>query len=298
MHKIIPSGKKKATKLFALIILFFLILNAFKGYSQVYAGFNVGYSWGNPASATLGSNHSSIHNTDTVSIVAGSYGKGLPLAVTAGYQFNEHIAAELELEYFFGAGYQFRSTYADSNSYSNYYVTTDNKISDISMFRFNPAFKISTGNHVKIYMRLGVLISVAAKYASEYTFTDNSYGFLTGISSYTTQDISEKYSHGTALGFNGAAGAEYKICNHVQLFGEARFTSLSWAPAHSEVTKNIINGTDEIPLSTTSQLQTDFVNDYTVTFPLDPSSPSKQFKHFVPFNSLGIKLGVVYLFGK
>lgn len=83
------------------------------------------------------------------------------------------------------------------------------------------------------------------------------------------------------------------------VFGEFAFINQTWAPKKSVMIVSTYNGIDQLPLMTTYEKETDYIDSYTVASRRpDQSSPNQQTKQYLPMSSFGFNFGLRFYLGK
>ncbi len=214
---------------------------------------------------------------------SGSLGKGFQVGGNIGYMFNNYIGAELGIMYLVGDKLNLHSNYSSSNE--------ENTI-QAKILRFIPAVKFTTGQHkMNPYMKAGIIIGTAAKIVSTMK------GSYTNMSFPHTYDEEVETSGNISFGFAGSLGADYALADHIGIFAEINVMTHSWAPKKSVITRNIQNGTDQLPTMSTNQKETVYVDSYTYDGTIDPDSPDKETTIHVPLSSVGLNVGVRFNIG-
>lgn len=273
------------------IITSLIAAQAFSQGMYINAGAGYGFSAASTVTAYDNSSYdngsSSTYNAEMVK-GCGTFGKGFQVGGAFGYMFNENIGAELGIGYLFGSTITTKSRSSGTDGSSSYEGTLSGKI-----LRLTPAIKITTGNgKVKPYLRTGLIIGMAGKLKETYTYS-STYDWFGG-----SEDIDTEYSGGISFGFAGGIGADFMFNESIGIFAEVSINTHSWAPKKSKHTKYIEDGIDQLPSMTTSEIETEYVDSYTYTYPNDDtSSPDQELKIWAPFSSVGINVGIKFSFG-
>jgi hypothetical protein len=286
---------KKITTNFPVILLFILVTSGLQLHSQNFY-FSAGTSYNRAAAPNLFSctENSSFNDGSKTTYQyksvkgSGSFGKGFQADFTAGYMFTPQIGAEISSGYLSGAS--LKSTESTSN-YIAY--SSDQETTTIgSMFRFSPAFKIIVGKgKLRPWMRTGVVIGVGTKLTEKHTSAD-----YTDWGSHYTKSVIE-YSGRLSFGFTASLGADLMFNKHLGIFTDGSIIAQSWSPKRSRFTSYTRDGIDQLPLMTTRDKETEYVDSYSYTTPItDTSSPRKELKKFFPFSSIGITVGMRFSF--
>ncbi len=233
--------------------------------------------------------------------IVGSYSSGINFNAAIGYNFSKqgynfskHIVAEIGVSYVSGKIYQVTDYLYFGNNYSGL-IKTDFNLQG-KMWRIVPTFKLySEPSTITPYLKAGIVFGVGGIIIMDYVETQSS-NPPNGNSLIT--DASLKFTEGISYGLMAAAGADLFISKQFGIYLELGFTGQTWAPEHSEYTKDNINGQDQLSTMTVNQKVTNYTNNLNITYPQDPNQPTIQLKQFNPFSDWGFKLGVKYNFGK
>lgn len=260
-----------------------------------YLNFNLGYAF--PLGGQTLTNETSYRafddfgnltiDTDTYEQISYSLGKGFNLGGALGYMFNEHIGAELGISYLIGA--ESLSTYSyTSIDPSNSYGGASESLTSSKMLRIIPSLVISAGGEkIKPYAKFGFVIgkgsvTIENSFQSSSSWDGISFG----------SEIS-KLSGGTALGLSSALGANIKLSDKMSFFGEINMINMAYAPTNGEIIESTSDGVNVLPLLTTAEIETEFVDSYTINNNNNnPFQPSQELKQRLPFGSLGFNVGL------
>jgi len=220
--------------------------------TKPYYGASVGYTFGQP-SGYLGTE-------ETNSSVTNKYGTGggniIPLSIHAGIMDNSVVGAEIEGTYLLGLEQE-----TDKSSTSLSSTTTKNTLSGTLV---TPSIVIAAKGPFTPYAKFGMV-----------------FGFgLTGTSKMTgDQTTQHEYTGGTAFGFQGALGGEFKAPGQEKLGFtiELAAQSLKWAPTEDKKT-------DDAGAVTTTTL----VDEHSYT------AKNEDLKQVFDLSSLAIKVGFNY----
>lgn len=261
-----------------------------------YAGISIGYGFGVPA-YNIGASAKTTGITTDHTLEKGSYGQGLNFGIMGGYMFNQNVGVEIAVSYLVGSEKVFTYSTVAADSAMGTVTNFDGTITfdKIKMIRINPSVKLTMGDDVRPYLRMGFIIGLS----TGYTRTEESTAVTIGSTTDTT--TIEKvidYSGGTAFGFSSAVGVDIDLTDNLVFFGELNFTSLAWAATRSEITKYTYNGQDIVATATPGSLETEYVDDYSASIGGSSGSTTKVFKSYLPFGTFGINAGVAFTFGK
>ena len=166
-------------------------------------------------------------NTATVEGLNGTFGAGLELALTGGYEINNFLAAELGVVYLNGKETTI-GRYQDQNS-------TQETTAYLDGVLLSPALVIDPGfSGVNPYVRAGMVLTAAGK-----LFIDTSVDAPNGAGPGTDVrvDARTEIEPGFSVGFAGAIGALFPINEKFSLFGELEFRNFTIRPDKGEITE-------------------------------------------------------------
>lgn len=283
--------KTKIILLFSIITIW--SVNVFA--QQAYTAISIGYGTGLPV-YSLGSSTKTNPGGTINTLEKGNYGQGLSYGLKGGYMFSKNVGAELGMSYFIGTKKEFIISNLDADTSSGTVTQTEGTttLDKIKMFRLNPAVKLTLGDEVRPYLRMGIIIGLG----TGYTSVEESIVTTSGSNNDTTaMEITKEYSGGAAFGFNSAFGVDIDLIDNLVLFGELSFSSLSWAATESKITRHVYNGVDLVPMANPASLKTKYVDEFTQPG-FSSNSGQTALKTYLPFGSFGITAGVIFTFGE
>ena len=287
-----------------------------------YGDLSIGYGLGFPNSVLGTSAHTDATTTGpmftptgavkTEKNLQGTIGAGLNITLAPGYMFNEHIGAELGLNYFMGGNTLMQegtSTHTNTTVGWNA-IEWDNGsgYAKSSQFRLIPTIVLSTGTESKLsgYTKLGLILPVAGSTTITSERVQYSPAIVGGaLAAVPTTIESEEVVKGAfTAGFRGAIGVNFKVADKISIFGEVFGSFLNIGRKSSEITKVTRNGVDLLPDMTTAEKQTNYLNEINNTTnsygtgavidankPLDVLNPAK-----TNYNQVGLTVGVKFNF--
>jgi len=169
-----------------------------------YVGASVGYTLGQP-SGVLGTDATSSSPEN----IYGTYaGKAIPLGVHAGVIDNDVVGAQLDLSYLLGQE-------QDISKQTDYKIK-----STLTGVLLTPSIVVAAKGPFTPYAKFGLV-----------------FGF--GLTDEQKVDGAKiEYTGGTAFGFEGALGGEFKVQERLGLTVELAAQSLKWAPTDAKITGN------------------------------------------------------------
>ncbi len=272
----LPLKPNYLTMKFTFSAIVLTLLLSATANAQTY--FNLGFGYGigvAPGSYTFESTANSNGNSYTETTKSAiSYGKGVQIVGAVGSMINQHVGVELGVSYLIGAKFKEAHTFNSSTSISQ---------NSAKLIRLAPTVKLTTGNDVKPYMKMGVSIGINPKIEQNVESTNS-----------TSNDKSSQTiltRGGIAIGFTGAVGVTAILNKYLSFFSELNIITQSWSPKKSTYTKYIENGIDQLG-SFSGNIETDYVSSVSSSDPTTPSSPSKALKIFEPLSSVGLNVGL------
>lgn len=243
------------------------------------------YSWGDvdvlkqlPFYAPVQNVQESIDGEVHREVLQASYGKGLSYGVGLGFMFSPYFGLELGISYLRGENIQ-------SESYSSSQGTYHQNNSKAFMWSFSPTLRLSAGREgINPYVRLGATIGTPSV---ETSIIDNNSGNIT--------IYGDKIDGGTALGFQGAVGAEYPVSDLVAIFWELTYSRIKYKPTRRTVTEYNVNNVDLLAV-TYPDPTTELVEEADVS-EIHPSG-NKHLTQPLPFGNIGMHVGLAFRFGK
>lgn len=238
----------------------------------------------------------SVDNNDiaTVEDVSGTFGGGLELALTGGYEINNYLAAELGIVYLNGkekviGSWEDQVSIEKSTAYLEGVLLTPSLVIDPGFSGVNP------------YVRAGLVLTAAGK-----LFVDTSVevpdgagpGVDVSVNAHTV--VEPNFS----LGYTGAIGALFPVNEKISLFGEVEFRNFTIQAKEGEIeeftTVSVSGGTatpipgqqlEDLPVSAKNFI---FSDSYQRTLGTEPPTdqPVTLPVQYVNAGSMGLNFGV------
>jgi hypothetical protein len=260
----------------------------------LYFGLMPGYGFAAGRSLLRADYYSTFSGTATTTnykSVSSSLGQGLMIGAYGGYMFSKNVGAELGLSYLMSTPVELSTTHV--NAGNTVTTTTEQKL-EASTFRLIPALRITTSGESKLqaYMKAGVILGVTTKLMeSETSSTINK-------STTTKTESTQEYKGPLGLGFHGGVGVMYKISDMIGVFGELGGYLQNWGPTSSALTKYTVDGASELEGMTTSEKETEYLDEFSTTGKQSDSEPQKSTRMYLPFSSVSISIGIHFTLGK
>ena len=259
--------------------------------AQMYI--QVGGGYGFPANKELIAwSYKADANTETYTGEYGTFGKGMDLSLTFGYNLCDNGGVELSYSFLHPLNSQIlAATYDDRSDSSIAYTGTDEF--GLQMHRIMIGGRFVCGeDNFKPYMRGGIVLGMGGNFShGDYKYSQTS--------STTSQTlIFTEYSGGIALGYYAGLGGTYSFSDMIGLYFEAGFVGQKWAPEKSVITRYEVDGQDMLPNMTTRDKETVYLDELTFTnsAPND-NAPDEDLKSYLPMSTIGLNFGVVIKLG-
>jgi hypothetical protein len=212
-----------------------------------------------------------------------NFGKGIQTGINLGYLMHKNFGLELTLAKALKQNMEMENQIRPS-----WNGTYSEKIGfSTSSTIFSPAIVIKTNNEkLNVYSKLGVIILKSKQHNIYY---ENNNTFITAIE-YDLEGIS-------GVGFRAALGTSIKLNKLIDLQFEVNTSNITAKPKREIKTKHIEDGIILLPTMTVQDKETEFVDEYTITATPAPTNiPDKSLNVYLPYNTLGIQLGLVFKF--
>jgi hypothetical protein len=224
-------------------------------------------------------------NSYLTEVVTGSYGSGANFQFAIGYKFNENLILDVNVSYLAGKRYETSDIYKYSDGQ---YSSTDEEIykTGTNSVLFNPSLIFSAGfGKGAPYARFGLI-------ATSPSITEKTKGYSNSDGEYS-YEIKWKYSGGMALGYQAAAGMNWKLSDKLDFFTEVNFVNMTWYAKKGEITEYTENGEDMLPNIQTLYKEVEFVKEYNPQGVYDnPDIPLKKPRSGSPLSSFGAQAGI------
>jgi hypothetical protein len=201
--------------------------------------------------------------------VYGSFGKGVSIGFNLGTMFTENFGGEINATYLFGSEYLFDYTHHPTFPAIN--VSTSS-----SMLRIIPAIKMTTGDKMKPYLKLGFILGINPSLEIE--------GTGSGLSSKFTEKYT--YQGRSSTGLLCVLGADFKLSSTTSFFMDLNFIYQNWIPKIIEY-----ESTSEIRGQKYFLFKTYYFSDS-----LYVNSNDQLLQEVIPFSSIGLHIGLKFNF--
>lgn len=274
---------KKSTITLAFLTLLSLLnttsIQAQKFYAGIYSAYHMGM--GGVKNGYFSATSSSL--SATIKHEKVNFGKGIQAGINFGYLISKNIGLELTFAKALKQNMEMENQIRPSWNGTYSEIIGFNTSSTI----FSPAIVIKT-NHEKlnVYSKLGVMI---LKSKQHNTYYENNNTFITDVE-YDLEGIS-------GVGFRAALGTSIKLNKLIDLQFEVNTSNITAKPKREIRTKHIEDGVNLLPTMTVQEKEIEFVDEYTITATPAPTNiPDKSLNVYLPYNTLGIQLGLIFKF--
>ncbi|QMU30823.1 outer membrane beta-barrel protein [Adhaeribacter radiodurans] len=264
-----------------LLFLFCFFLFQITGFSQkLYIKAGAGYNF-NPGKNIVSTNVT-VQGTNTLSEnVEGSYGAGVTKAISVGYMFTPNFGIEV------GGSHGVSNKYDFFYAENNYQKVREDSKTYARSTTFNAALVLTTNlAPIKPYLKAGIVAGKPKMFVDSKLMT-NDHKF----------EFAYESSGKTTYGFGSGVGFTYPFSSKWMLFTEGTFTSLSFSPDKSEMTKYYqdgINFLGRVPLYNRETVYKNAVAIDTDPYADKQSKPREQLRSYSPFNAIGVQLGLQF----
>lgn len=246
-------------------------------YFNFALGANIGFG-GNTVYSNLQSNYGSQNV---------SYGNGIDFQVGFGYNFNEYIAAEFNLNYQFGVYSNVSNVFNDTVQGS---LTTINQVNGYAanVFKFNPQIVMNIPFETfTAYSKFGPFYSNSTR-TEKNDLNINNFGNLI----LTYEDVNS-----SGLGFSSSIGFKKQMRHEKMLmFCEANYIALTQSYERGSMVSATFEGEDVIQIYDISEREYVYVTTLDKNYQVsNPNLATQKLKEFFNFNSFGVKIGIIYL---
>jgi hypothetical protein len=255
--------------------------------AQFNLGISVGYGIGSPGHV-MGTSTTSTLSSYNEENIYGTLGSGILANLTPGYMFGEHFGIELGLNGFFGS-----KTVVDEASVP---TGTYERTQSSTQFRVSPAIVIKSGGEkISAYARGGLVLPLIGSVRSEVNNSTNP-AAVTEAELKTTGKVS--------LGYTGAVGLNVHFGQKFGFFAEVGANSLRVKSKETEITKYVVNGSDQLGNMDTYDRETVYVDELTNssnntgTNPgADQKSAREDLREVANFSNFFVQVGFKITFG-
>lgn len=269
-----------------LLPLCFLFVLSFSSFGQkLTLSLDAGYGFQmNPMSDGYGDRFINpvTPNIQRRELLRYSFGEGWNLGGILEYEINEILELGIGVSFLKGGKHQ----RMEINQLG------DEKIDELysTMLRIVPEakFNIPLLNNY-LFARFGLVIGAKGKIMEDLNVNEPDF-------------FEQKVrSGGLSYGFLGGLGYEIALSENLFLAPEIRVYAQSFAPKFGETTIDRVKGVDMVSSLSNRNRYSEYVKSYEYTFGaggIDNSEPRKYLKSFFPFNSAGLHLNLIFLYGR
>jgi hypothetical protein len=268
-------------KILLSVLSLLLVTSSF---SQIYVRVSAGYNLP-AASEQLGvSEHSTYDPVDgyknSAKGVYGSFGSGFVAHLAFGGAIKGGILGyDVDFGYLKGKAYDI--TEVDQ---SGSYVSENTASFNATSIQISPALTFTTGTgSFQPFARFGPTIAIS-KLMREETYYQSYYNSTT-IWEY-------EYTGGLNIGLKGVVGCSYQLSDKMQVYVEADFVSLAYAPKKRTITRYEQNGVDGLGQIDPKLVEVEFEKEDSNTGEYGVPEVRPTF----PMSSLGFQGGIKFIF--
>lgn len=269
-------------------------IGLYGGYAFPFLSENAGISF-SETEKSYSSSPSSTSGGYKVENVYANYGSGPNIGLKAGYMWKSGMGVE------FGYSKFFTSDFKYSNS-SKYYLNDDLQRSRFREDSYHTKFStLSSGvvytlpaKKLSPYFKAGVILGFAKITIDQ----QRNYFYIYSSSGPDNTESTIVVSGKPAVGGYASIGLTYQLSSAFSMFAEVNMNAISFTPRKAEYTKYIENGDDLLSQMTIAEKEAEYVDEVSGTYPEPPHDhePTKILKERYSFSSMGINMGLVYVF--
>ncbi|MEN9353630.1 MAG: hypothetical protein RL318_955 [Fibrobacterota bacterium] len=215
-----------------------------------YFGASLGYTLGQPSS-NIGEEETS---SSTKAVYGSPAGNAIPLGVHFGVMDNDVVGAQLDVSYLMGQEQETGKSPTGSSK------------STLSGLLLTPSVVIAAKGPFTPYAKFGMIVGVNMSLDQKTTNAGGS--------------VKNEFTGGTAFGFEGALGGEFKLRERMGITLEFAAQNIKWAP--TEGTNTSITGLG------INQTTTSYVDEHTI------GAAHEALKEPKDLSNLAIKIGINY----
>lgn len=269
-------------KKLSLSLLSLLLVTS--SFAQVYLRLSVGYNLP-AASEQIGVSEDSRYNiTDgystTLKGVYGSFGSGIAAHLAFGGAIKSGMLGyDIDFGFVKGKKYTISDTYDNSST-----ISYNDQSYESTSIQISPALTFTTGTgNFQPFARLGPTIGI-----SSITRSEHSYETYYNYHNYREYE----FKGGINVGLKGVLGCSYQLNDNMQLYVEADFVSLAYAPKKRTITRYEQNGVDNLPQMDPKIVEVEFEKEQTTT----TEYANAEVRPTFPMSSIGFQGGLKFIF--
>lgn len=281
-----------------LILLIALLFTNTNIYSQkLYFKGGLGYSVGTQKDfyklrsdyyTTIGDSTTSVSNYQIDRI---SFGQGANYELTVGAFISKSVSIELTGFYHSSTTQTTKSEEKDTyeSYYINYMYETNMKG---QMFGIKPTILLWLGGeNFRPYFRLGGVIGYGSIEEENELNIFNTHPLY-----YPTETLksSFEYKGNWNLGYTAGAGFEIILAKDIRFYCELNYSSINVVPQSGKYTMYEYRGNDMMDLLSTSEIEYEYVDEYSSTDNSSENSPTKVLKTPYSFSNVGVIVGLKF----
>jgi hypothetical protein len=251
-----------------------------------FVKFQVGYAFPIAGSTIATNDLSQSAGTITSTAVDGSFGSGTQLEIGYEYPFSEIISCQLDALFLFGDDVKGNLQVSNINNGGS--ISTQNQSTRARFFEISPLIKFNiVGNRsLTPYIAIGPNVGFGTINNTSISNTSSIVGDI---------ESQRVYTGPISIGSKAAIGIRWTkglIC----FYGQLTLINLSFAPSHSEITKYIVGGVDQLNTLPIRSKQTIYSESVTFVTPNpipNNSQPREAMKFYFPLSSVSFNVGFI-----
>ncbi|MDX2360665.1 MAG: hypothetical protein QNK23_07650 [Crocinitomicaceae bacterium] len=228
--------------------------------------------------------------------------------ISEGFNLNQGLTGHLKFNYmlnqeiFLVAGARYQNGRREYAPYSFGYTGNISLIQELKRAdEFEQLdVQIGLGIEKKLSDRWSVYFSHGFTFFVYGKFTSNRSTTQSGNSGPNfSREIETVYRPQFTFGAYGDVGVVYKLSDHFNVFFNATVQSKNWSTKNSQITRFTVDGVDQLPTYSVSQLETVYSStvESSSSTPVDPDKPSASNQTWMPNSGVEAVLGVRVSFG-
>lgn len=280
-----------------VLLIAFLFTNTNTYSQKLYIKGGLGYSIGTQKDfykvrsdyySTIGDSTTSVSNYQIDRI---TFGQGANYELTVGGFVGKSVS--VELTGFYHSSNTQTTKSEEKDTYENYYINfmyeTNMKG---KMFGIKPSVLLWLGSeNFRPYFSLGAVIGYGSFVEENELNVFNTHPLY-----YPTETLIStfEYKGNWNVGYTAGAGFEINFANDISFYCELNYTSINVVPQSGKYTKYEYRGNDMMELLSTSEIEYEYVDEYSSTDNSSENSPTKVLKTPYSFSNVGVIVGLKF----
>lgn len=230
-------------------------------------------------------------STANIKTIYFSPGSGFFAHLAGGYQINDVFRIGVDVGYQFWSSSTVKDIYSTRIDTINFSFESPRTLTS-NAFLFTPevTFMLPMEYIVRPYLRAGIPIIFGVIQEKNTAVLPSNNNFFDVIETHTN------HVGKLSIGFSGAFGFEWSLDGQVFIFTEIRALGAHFTPKKSSLVKLEVNGKGELNQLAIYQKETVYVRElsYTAEEELIANQPTKATPFNLPFNHIGISVGLTF----